>query len=93
MSVLLLGTQSLEPMELGRQDPSVQTNGSRPLAPFRGRVSPGVLGHCPGEPAQGQALQKLGRAVGDAPEGVKPRVFLPGMERGVRTRSLATVNP
>lgn len=71
----------------------MQTSGSRPLAPFRGRVSPGVLGRCPGEPAQGQALQKLGRAVGDAPEGVKPWVLLPGMKRGVRTCSLATVSP
>lgn len=33
MPVLLLGTQSLEPTELERQDPSVQTSGLGPSHP------------------------------------------------------------
>lgn len=57
------------------------------------KVQPTRPGSLSRRATQGQALQKLGRAAGDAPEGVKPRVFLPRMERGVRTRSWAAVSP
>lgn len=92
MSVLVLGKQTWEPMELGGQASiCVDQRLKVQCTPLR-NGQPGVLGRCSGKPVQGQALQKL-RAVGEAPAGGQShRSSCPRCRESLRTRSLVAVS-